>query len=191
MLRGIETVSTGGYVAVGCSGLQSIDNEDYVSPGQMWLLRLNDSFAVTWSAKLHGSAEGFAVAETEDGFIVAGYKWNGSNRDIVVVRTDSSGSKMWEQVLGWGGDDVAKAVTMTPNGGFLITGYARPPQKSDTDMYIFEMSPAGAILWQMFVGGSSTQAGHALIPVTGEPGNYLASGRNGSDGWMVKFGSCY
>jgi hypothetical protein len=191
VLRGIETVSAGGYVAVGCSGLQSIDNEDYVSPGQMWLLRLNDSFTVTWSAKLHGSAEGFAVAETADGFIVAGYKWNGSNRDIVVVRTDSSGSKMWEQVLGWGGDDVAKAVTVTPNGGFLVTGYARPPQKSDTDMYIFEMSPAGAVLWQMFVGGSSTQAGHALTPVPGEPGNYLAGGRNGSDAWMVKFGSCY
>ena len=191
VLRGIEKVSAGGFVAVGCSGLQSIDNDDYVSPGQMWLVRLDNSFNLSWSAKLHNSSEGFAVAETADGFVVVGYTWNGSNRDIVVVRTDASGTKMWEQVFGWGGDDVAQDVLVTPNNSYLVTGYAQPPGKSDQDLILFDMSQAGAVLWQTFAGSSGTQAGYSLAPVPGEPGSYIAAGRNSNDGWLVKFSSCY
>ncbi len=191
VLRGITKVSGGGYLAVGCSGLQSIDNEDYVSPGSLWLLRLDASFNQVWSAKPVGSSEGFSVAETADGFIAVGYQYSGGNRNVVVVRTDASGSKLWDQVFGWSKDDVARDVLTTPKGTFLVTGYATPPDKTDQDLLLFEMSGAGAILWQSFLGGSSTQAGYALLPFTGEAGKYLVGGKTSSDGWLLKVGTCY
>jgi len=191
VLRGIEKVSSGGYIAVGCSGLEAINNEDYVDGGKLWLVRLNNDFNVSWHTKYSSNAEGFAVAETADGFIAVGYRWMGSERNMVAVRTAADGSEMWSQVIGWEKDDVLQDVAVKPNGNFLATGYAGPPGKGNVDLIFMEFSGAGAVLWQAFEGGSSTQAGFSLLPIADQEGNYIIGGRNGNEGWLLKVSSCY
>ncbi|MBL0137387.1 MAG: hypothetical protein IPP86_02500 [Bacteroidetes bacterium] len=58
-------------------------------------------------------------ASSQDGDVIG---LHGSNSDIWVVKTDSSGNLLWQKCLGGGNDVVGTEIKETKDGGYILIG---------------------------------------------------------------------
>jgi Secretion system C-terminal sorting domain len=84
--------------------------------------------------------------------------------DILVMKIDSEGNKVWSKVLGGIHDDYAEAIVPAPSGGCYIVGSTNSDDGDCTgnhgvaggapDGYIARLDKDGNILWHKDIGGS-------------------------------------
>ncbi len=100
--------------------------------GDFWLVKTDALGNTEWSGTYGGAGEdlGYTLAKTSDG----GYALTGTlnftgpgsgTADACLVKTDSNGVMQWNQTYGSGyyeGDDLARALIATPDGGYAIAG---------------------------------------------------------------------
>ncbi len=70
----------------------------------------------------------------------------GTGRDIMVFKVDAGGTEQWQTVIDTGGDDTAKTIIQTADGGYLIGGEVRP-WRGDQSYGIFKVGRDGAVVW--------------------------------------------
>ncbi|UCE65760.1 MAG: T9SS type A sorting domain-containing protein [Candidatus Zixiibacteriota bacterium] len=78
-----------------------------------------------WTKHYGGSRsdEAWQLKQTPDGgFIVVGY--TGNTKDILLLKTDSSGDWLWIRSYDFSGEDVGRSVEILEDGGFILTGVA-------------------------------------------------------------------
>lgn len=169
-----------------------------------------------WQACFGGSGFefGYSVQQTTDG----GYIFAGDTRsndgqvtgfhgiaDAWVVRTDATGTLLWQRALGGSGFDVPLAVVQTMDGGFVVAGSSGSTDgdlagvASNGRAWVVKLDAGGAIQWQQRYGNSSedsfwameqTASGELLLAgirnsTTGIPG----CNQGGSNAWLVKLDS--
>ena len=106
-----------------------------------------------------GSAneEARAVVEAADGgYVVAGYteSFGMGAGDALVIKLDSGGNLLWARTLGGGGDDVARAVVATPDGGCLVGGATRSSGAGNDAGLAGSVNAAGTLLRAAPRGGA-------------------------------------
>ncbi len=63
------------------------------------------------------------ATEVEGGYVLVGATVNGTNRDLLIARLDDeTGEVLGGTVVGGSGDDVARAITLGPEGKIVIVG---------------------------------------------------------------------
>ena len=102
-------------------------------------MKLDSSGTVTWDETYGGTEhdEANSIQQTADGgYIVAGYteSFATGGKDIWVLRLDSSGNVIGDEIFGGAEDDEAKSIQQTPDGGYIVAGYMG--SAGTTDMYI-------------------------------------------------------
>jgi hypothetical protein len=119
----IIPTSDGGYVVAG---------ETYHSAGRhdVWVLKLDGQGNVQWQKNYGGTDDdwAYAIAPTSDGgYVVAGRtKSFGAGRmDVWVLKLDGQGNVQWQKTYGGKGDDEARAIAPTSDGGYVVAGYTR------------------------------------------------------------------
>ncbi|MEO8590322.1 MAG: T9SS type A sorting domain-containing protein [Flavobacteriales bacterium] len=186
-----------------------------------WLVKLDANGDIEWARTYGGSnSDQFqdVLAMTDGGFLVLGAsnsvngditEFNGAT-DVWLLRVDAAGNVLGSYNFGGSGTDIAWAF-MPYQGNYLIAGntnssngdvsvsYHQPNgTPNEGDGWLLLVSPAGDLLWEKSVGGSSWDDLYALAPtdngfiVTGVsnstdhfvPGN-VAYG----DIWTVRFDS--
>lgn len=68
----------------------------------------------------------------------------------------------WERIYGGSGQDVAKAIALTPDGGYVVTGY----YNGNSRLYLFKVDVDGNLQWtKTFTGsqGSSRMEGSGVV----------------------------
>jgi predicted secreted protein len=92
----------------------------------MWLVKADSSGNMQWNKTIGGSLdeEAYGVRQTNDGgYVIAGFTDSfGNNREVYVIKTDSSGSIEWAQTYGGAQKDEACAVEQTSDGGYIVAG---------------------------------------------------------------------
>jgi hypothetical protein len=99
-----------------------------------WIIKLDSSGNITWQKYLGGSYYDYAysITQTQDGgFLVAGstsstdgdVSGNHGQVDVWVVKLDPVGNLVWQKCFGSSSDDVAKCITQTQDGGYILAGY--------------------------------------------------------------------
>jgi len=78
---------------------------------------------------------------TDGGYIVCGYHDGAS-----LTRTDASGNLQWERVYG-GSRHMASAVSVTPDGGYVLTGQAWS-ETCDDSVYVARTTGDGDLVWE-------------------------------------------
>ena len=134
---------------------------------------------VQWTTTFGGTGNdtGSAINLTSDGgFIVAGntYSSGGGGSDIFLIKTDASGNRQWEKVIGGGMDDEGFSVLQAKDGNFVIAGYTRSRGSGGSDVYLLKVDQNGNPLWQQTYGGQADDFGNALLEAP--DGGYLISG---------------
>jgi hypothetical protein len=154
-----------------------------------------DGPPVQWQKTFGGSSYewGYSVQQTSDGgFIIAGYtdSFGAGNHDVYLIKTDSSGTLLWQKTFGGSNDDWAYSVQQTSDGGYIIAGQTQS-FGTGGDVYLIKTDSAGNLLWQKTFGGSNTDDYAYSVQQTTDGGYIIAGttfsfGAGNSDVYLIK-----
>lgn len=150
----------------------------------------------------------FSVQQTKDGgYITTGITYSyestdENDRDGYLLKTDAKGNQEWYKVLGGDAYDVAHAVSLTNDGGFIVTGYGESHSISGgRDVYLIKTNRKGKVKWTKAFGDNESERG--IKGVQTKDGGYVAIGftdkaynlyllrvnRKGDELWTRTFGA--
>lgn len=195
----VEQTSDGGFIVIGHARTDEGFNGDYM------LLKLRENGTKEWEKSFvrPWSDHPNDVHQTSDGgYIIVGNTpiYNDEtnyydNVDIWLIKTDSSGNKEWDSIIGGSGNDFGRAVLETPDGGFIIIGKTDSFGKGETDVWLIKTDFLGRVIYNRTFGGSGSDGAHT-IQIT-DDGNYIVSGASNSftpgdyDVFLLKINSSF
>lgn len=170
--------------------------------------------SIQWQRAFGGSSNEYAsgITQTTDGgYIVTGYTFsnngdvigNHGDADVWVIKLNPSGIIEWQKTLGGSGEDWARRIRKTNDGGYIIVGRTNSTNGDvsgfhggNWDCWVIKLDSAGNITWQKALGGSSIDQGYDIQP-TLDNGYIVTCGSNSNDGdvtgnhggsdfWVVK-----
>jgi len=168
----VRQTTDGGYIIAGATESYGAGQTDF------YLVKTDASGNKTWEKTFGGSSwdDGFSAKQTTDGgYIIAGgtgsYDENG---DAYLVKTDASGNKEWEKIIGGSDYDCARSVEQTTDGGYILVGDTYSYGAVDGDAYLVKVSP-----WTNTPVGSnvtvSLESGTVTFPTVNESGTTTAT----------------
>ncbi|MGD0979599.1 MAG: hypothetical protein ABR962_10740 [Candidatus Bathyarchaeia archaeon] len=180
--------SDGGYALAGFTDSYGAGSFDF------WLVKTDSHGNMMWNQTYGGTGDDEAecVIQTSDGgYALAGYtnSFGAGSYDFWLVKTNSSGSMMWNQTYGGSGDDEATCVIQTSTG-YALTGYTNSTGAGDDDFWLVTTDSSGTSQWSQTYGGAYDEIANALVQTS--DGGYALGGLTGSYGagdidyWLVK-----
>ncbi|MBP8132456.1 MAG: PKD domain-containing protein [Candidatus Hydrogenedentes bacterium] len=149
----------------------------------MYLIHAGPDGNLLWSRTFGGAGDDFANActvLTDGGFVLAGGKTTGEgDLDLYVVRTDSSGNRVWDRTYGGEADDAAGALTATSDGGLFIAGTTQAEAGANPDLLLVRTDPEGGVVWSRVIGGDGLEQVNAAIETAG--GGFALAGATTTD----------
>jgi hypothetical protein len=187
-IYGIDKTGDGGYILSGYTTTNSAGGEDFL------LLKTDSAGDMEW-AKAYGGpqnedAYGHSVVHTFDGgFVVAGEtkSYGAGNSDVLLIKTNSSGTVQWSKTYGGIADDIGHAVVQTSDSGYVIAGWTKSwgagVFSAKDNVYLIRTDPGGDTLWTRVFGGTgSGTMGDMGYDVKETLDGYLVCGRTASFG---------
>lgn len=118
----VQQTSDGGYILTGYTASSGAGNDD------LFLVKTDGSGNQTWAKTFGGTGRdyGNAVKQTSDGgYLIAGYTltFGAGGDDLWIVKTDSTGTQLWNKTFGGTASDVAYSMDLTADGGYVIVGH--------------------------------------------------------------------
>ena len=98
----------------------------------------------------------------------------------------------WERTYGGGGEDEARSVIQTSDGGYAMAGWTSSFGAGSLDFWLVKTNASGQIDWHQAYGGTRSDRAFSVIETT--DGGYVLAGETWSfsgsaDFWLVKTGS--
>lgn len=178
-----------GFAFVGMCGSSGYGSGDF------YLVRTDAAGETLWT-RTYGGYSGeraYAMEGTADsGFILAGFteSFTAGGRDAYVVKTDSAGNVDWTRSLGGEGDERARDIACTADGGYVVVGDAISATTGNADALLIRLAADGSALWSRTYGGTGGDWGNCVKEENG--GGFLIAGYTDSygagfnDGWLLK-----
>jgi hypothetical protein len=210
----IEQTIDEGYIIAGFTSSNNGDVSGNNGQRDAWFVKLDAIGNIDWQ-RCHGGPGQDSAWElsltTDGGYIVAGGS-NSTNIPILpglygvqnfwVLKLDADGALEWEHVRGGPGEDVARSVLETPDGGYLVAGHTKSLNgdvacnHGETDFWLLRLDANGEHVFDRCFGGSGGESAFELKRTTN--GNYvllgttwssdgIVQGHNGNvDGWLIE-----
>ncbi len=189
----VDQTNDGGYVVAGYTASSESDDVG-LNHGMddAWVVKLDGTGQIVWTKILGGGGQDYAraVQQTSDeGYVVAGYTYsiggdvglNHGGCDYWVVKLDGSGEIVWTEILGGSGQDYARAVQQTSDGGYVVAGYTASSESDDVglnhgmdDAWVVKLDGAGKSIWNTTLGGGANDHARAVQQTT--DGGYVVTG---------------
>jgi predicted secreted protein len=184
--------SDGGYVLAGSTMSYGAGQRD------VWLVKASSGGNVLWSKAFGGTGleQAFSVIQTSDGgYALAGYitSYGSGSADFWLVKTDASGTALWNETYGGLFDDRAYSVVQTADGGYALAGYTFSSGVNGS-FWLVKTDGDGIEQWNKWYGGNDYEYCLSMVQ-TSDEGYSLAgyreeaSGAGSSDFWLVKVDS--
>jgi PKD repeat protein len=201
-----------GYLVTG----HTTSNDTMVSGNHgnndFWILKIDTSGTMVWQKCFGGSLDDLAydsIPMAGGGGMVAGQTYSNDGQvsgnhgedDIWLVRFDSSGNLVSQKCYGGSDSEEGFEIAPSPSGGYLVSGSSQSRDGDLTgnygirDVWVFEITPAGDIIWQKNLGGSLidygnsvtvSDEGHAVVAGYTNSYDHDVSGQHGLyDMWVV------
>lgn len=201
--RSILAIADGGFLVGGLTLSSNDDISGNAGLGDGWLIRLNTTGDLLWSANYGGTGQDEIkkiVAANDEGFIVAGYKTDPltNTSNLWVFKINQTGDMIWEQTYGGTGFDTGTDLIATQDG-YLLLGHSDSPDfirngyRGQTDAVLLKLNNAGNQVWARRWGGDSndyTTAMHRLsngrIIVSGYADSKYNDHHGAKDGWLTQ-----
>jgi hypothetical protein len=175
----VQQTSDGGYIISGFTysfgaGL-----------GEAYLVKTDSAGREVWAKTFGGPLydRGESVQQTSDGgYIVAGWidAYDPREGDLYLIKTDSSGNKIWDNTFGGENRDMGFDVHQTMDGGYIIVGYKDGSGVSGSDVYLVKADSSGTMVWEKTFGGANPDVGYSVQQTS--DGGYILTGRTASFG---------
>lgn len=134
-----------------------------------------------------GSTEsdtGYSISPAVDGngsmTVGVTYGFGAKGADILLLRQDRSGNKIWAKSLGSAEDESVKSVVTTSDGNYVMAGYRTTAGKGK-DLLIIKFDDNGDTIWQKQLGGVGDDEVLSIVERSYDPGSgidvtYLVTG---------------
>jgi hypothetical protein len=170
----VQQTQDGGYIVAGST--TSFGTEGF----DVWIMKLDSSGAIVWQKAYGGSSDDWAKAiqQTQDGgYIVAAYtsSFGVGSGDAWVMKLNSSGAVVWQKAYGGAGDDLAKSIQQTQDGGYIVAGGTWPFVLGPDDAWILKLDSIGEVTWQKIYGGSAWDSASSIQQT--QDGGYIVAGQ--------------
>ncbi|MFH0974692.1 MAG: hypothetical protein V1874_02795 [Spirochaetota bacterium] len=160
-----------------------------------WIVKINTSGLITHEEVIGGSQNEFgrSVALTSDGgciLLADTQSFGAGNRDVWLVKLDSSYSVEWEKAYGGTDVDFPRTVVCSGDGGYVVGSYTESFGAGENDYWILKVDSDGDIVWQYTYGGTDGDIAYDLQKTN--DGGYIMTGWTYSfgagfnDAWLVK-----
>ena len=161
----------GGYAIIGGTMSAGAGETDAI------LVRTDADGNELWSQTYgsEGSDSALAIVEcSTGGFAFTGYSRNGTwgRHNLWLVRTDASGSVLWERLYGGVDNDQGFALIEVSTGGFAVAGITRSFGSVDPrtlirtfDIWLLRTDTQGHLLWNRTYGGTTDDISHSIVEV--------------------------
>jgi hypothetical protein len=200
LFSSINQTTDGGYILGGSTHSNNGDVSGFHGLRDYWLVKTDAAGNLSWQKCYGGSTSSSELAgltQTSDGgYFLAGTiapktGETGAGEDIAVakggadiwaLKVTSAGVITWQKTLGGTQDDVAMGAINTQDGGLMLAGYSRsangdvafPHGTTDPDAWAVKLSASGVKEWQIPLGGSLGDYGHAVAQLDSQ--SYLIAG---------------
>lgn len=133
----------------------------------------------TWAKKIGGPGTDNifrGIERTADGYVVVGStnSFGAGGNDAWVVKIDDDGNILSQRTFGGKGGDTARAIEVTPDGGYVVAGITHSPTAGGADFWVTKFDGNDNLQWSKSYGGVKNDLAHA-IDVTLD-GGYLVAG---------------
>ena len=185
----VQPTPDGGCIATGYTYSYGAGQDD------LWLIKTDASGNKLWDKTFGGTDmdEGSSVQLTPDGgYIIAGATGSSpiADWDLWLIRTDSTGNKLWDKTFGGTDDDFGFSIKQTPDGGYAIAGYTDSYGSGSSDVWLIKTDANGNQIWDKTFGGTAEDVGFSVALAS--DGGYVVAGRTlsygagGADLWLIK-----
>lgn len=173
--------------------------------------------SIEWKKCYGGSftEDGYCIAATQDGGYVMAGKASSSNGDVSgmngyydlwVLKVSSNGTIQWQNCLGGDGEESARSIQQTSDGGYIVAGHAQSNNGDVSghhggyyDAWIVKLNSTGTLEWQKCLGGSAddiaysikqtTEGGYIMAGYTKSTDGNVTGNHGWTDVWVVKLSS--
>lgn len=181
----VQQTRDGGYIAAGRTTVRTGVDTGFATA---WLVKTDASGNRVWDKKFGGSSDRIAqsVQQTTDGgYILAGRKAQSlSTNDVLVIKTDASGNKIWERLFAGTRDDQAYSVQQTKDGGYIVAGHTASSGAGSEDAWLIKLDAGGNKIWSKTFGGANADGARSVQQTSDE--GYILSGYTTVSGWLLK-----
>lgn len=133
-----------------------------------------------------------AIQQTSDGgYVVAGDATGSSGAgelDVWLLRVRSNGDVAWQHAFGGPGDDWARSVVQTRDGGFVIGGRTKSFRpEGPADAWLIRTDSAGTVLWEKTFGDAADAVINAVEELPDD--GLLVGGSQNRRPWLARLDS--
>ena len=186
----VEQTSDGGYFMCGYSIYSVNGNDDVLA------IKTDASGNVQWSnvyggpkADGNGRYDGLSLFSTrgkqtaDGGYAIAtstrSFGVNDST-DMWLLKLTSAGNVQWNKTFGGTGNEEARGIYITHDGGFAIIGWTMTFGFGEQDEYLVKTDSQGNYQWSRTFGGSLREKGESIMQSPIDHGYYI-------DGYSMSF----
>ena len=168
-----------GYIIVGGSDSMDTDISNNIGSYDFWVVKISETGAIVWEKSFGGDEidEAWSIVKSGDGnYLIAGdtrsndvdVSHNIGAADLWLIKISPTGELLWEKTLGGTNFDVARDISATQDGGFLLAGSSRSDDvdvtenKGQNDAWALKVDSNGTIEWQTSVGGTNIDFAYGI-----------------------------
>ncbi len=180
-----------GFIITGITSSFGVNNLD------VWLVKTDAMGDLLWKKTFEARWRDWGnwVQEIRDGgYIITGYtSQDGVDNDVLLIRTDSLGNKIWTKTFGGKGSESGNYVQETENGDYIIAGTTNSFGAGYNDVWLIRTNSNGDTLWTKTFGGKQNDGAQSVQQTT--DGGFIIAGFTGSFGmgsfdfWLIKTAS--
>lgn len=149
--------------------------------GKTFLMLANVNGDTAWR-KTYGSAVGYSLETTADnGFIIGGSYFTGSDQDLYLLKTSIDGAKQWEKHYSRADYDYGSTVVSCSDGGYALIGNS--VINDDLQIRLLKVNATGEKSWEKDYGGDNAEQGYGLI--TNNDGGFSIAGLSNTGGSFI------
>jgi len=185
----VGRTTDGGFILTGSTSSYGAGEYD------VWLIRTDATGTRIWDKTLGGSEwdDGCSVVQASDGgFVVVGstQSFGAGDWDAWLIRTDATGTRIWDRTLGGSEEDYGQSVVQTSDGGFLVAGSTRSRGAGGEDVWLIRYDAAGGLLWERTFGGANNDDAQTVARTSDGgfvvTGGTSSNGAGGDDVWLIR-----
>ncbi len=171
----VVQTSDGGYVMAGQTNTSSC-----------WLVKTDSVGAIQWNSTFGdgiSTSTGMSVVPTSDAGYALAVNTNSTasgSYDFMFIKTDASGSMLWNKTYGGSSDDNPRAIVQSAEGGYALTGSTQSFGAGGRDVWVVKTDSSGNMQWNQTIGGTNNDMANAIIRTN--DGGYAVAGSTQSYG---------
>jgi hypothetical protein len=175
----VQQTSDGGYTLAGYTDSFGAGGYD------IFLIKTDENGNIVWT-KTYGGTGGdfsYSVQQTSDGgYIIAGgtNSFGTGGLDIFLIKTYADGNIIWAKTYRGTGDDWARSVHQTSDGGYILVGATNSFGAGGYDIFLIKTDANGNIIWAKTYGGTNYDYVYSVQQTS--DGGYIVAGLTTSFG---------